>query len=230
MSIAPTRESAAQPTDEPVEVLIREARRRGRRHHLGWVVGIAVAGIAAWMIVGAMVGSPPLGPRPPASGDSRGSFSGAASAKNTTKVTASQLSTVVYVIARIPTSECAFETGPGVHVDSAFVITSAELRQPSFAGNGPLERQAPGSKWKLCYVTGHNLAPAFGGPSLADMNRGLPSSPTRPHLNKAIYVFYRGGSIAEVIGGGGPTFKFIAREGSQPAQAFPWLRLANRRF
>jgi hypothetical protein len=133
---------------------------------------------------------------------------------------------LVHVTARIPTQECAFEAGQGVHVAAAFVITSAELRKPSMSTGDPLSRQAPGSEWKLCYVTGRNVAPAFAPIAI---HRPLPSPPP-PHLQEAIYIFYRGGSIAEVTGRTDAAFKFIAADGFEPAKRFPWLRLTNRKF
>ena len=45
MTIAPTRESNRAPAFDPAEVLIREARRRGRRHRLA--VGLIVLAVAA---------------------------------------------------------------------------------------------------------------------------------------------------------------------------------------
>src|ERR1019366_1639114 len=52
MTIAPTRESAPAPTPDPVEVLIKEARRRGRRHRLA--VGLIVIAVLTAFVVAAI--------------------------------------------------------------------------------------------------------------------------------------------------------------------------------
>ncbi len=134
----------------------------------------------------------------------------------------------IQVTARIPMAACAFIRTSGVHVVAAYVITSAELRRPPIADGGPLSRQAPGSEWRLCYVTGPNVAPSYGGPPMLvgpGARRGVrpPSLPRGPQ--RAIYVYYRSGSIAEVVGMA--SFRFDAVEGSLPAQRFPWLSEAS---
>ena len=134
----------------------------------------------------------------------------------------------IQVTARIPTSACAFVRASGIHVVAAFVITSAELRRPPIADGGPLSRQAPGSEWRLCYVRGRNVAPSYGGPPLLGgpgTRRGVRPPPLPAGPQRAIYIYYRGGSIAEVVGMS--SFRFDAVEGSLPAQRFPWLSEAS---
>ena len=63
MTVAPPRET---PASSPIEVLIPEARRRGRWHRLAWILAIAVAVVGVWLIVATAAGLPPLGPSSPA--------------------------------------------------------------------------------------------------------------------------------------------------------------------
>ena len=135
----------------------------------------------------------------------------------------------VQVTAQIPTTECAFLQAPGVRVLAAYVITSAQLRRAPISDGGPLSRQAPGSEWRVCYATGRNVDPAIGGPAPlvypgGAARRVIPSPPPSGP-RKAIYVYYRSGSLAEVVGL--PSFRFVAVEGFRPAQQFPWLSEAS---
>ena len=134
----------------------------------------------------------------------------------------------VQVTARIPTDECSFVRAPGVHLIAAFVITSAQLRRPPISDGGPLSRQSSGSEWRLCYVTGPNVDRGIGGPPSpigpgARRKMSPPPPPAGPQ--RAIYIYYRSGSIAEVVGVS--TIRFVAVEGTQPAQKFPWLSEAS---
>jgi hypothetical protein len=54
MTNAPTKEPALTFTAEPAEVLIQEARRRGRRHHL-FLVGVFVAATALGVALGLLL-------------------------------------------------------------------------------------------------------------------------------------------------------------------------------
>jgi hypothetical protein len=134
----------------------------------------------------------------------------------------------VQVLARIPAAECAFVRGPGVHLIAAFVITSAQLRRPPITDGGPLGRQAPGSEWRMCYVAGRNVDPSFGGPTplvLPGRRHEVFPPPTPSGPRRAVNIYYRGGSIAEVVGM--TTFRFVAVEGNQPAWRYPWLSEAQ---
>ena len=135
----------------------------------------------------------------------------------------------VQVTAQIPSTECAFVQAPGVRVLAAYVITSAQLKRAPISDGGPLSRQAPGSEWRVCYATGRNVDPAIGGPPPlvypgGAARRVIPSPPPSGP-RKAIYVYYRSGSLAEVVGL--PSFRFIAIEGIRPAEQFPWLSEAS---
>ena len=134
----------------------------------------------------------------------------------------------IQVTAQIPTTECAFLQAPGVRVLAAYVITSEQLRRAPISDGGPLSRQAPGSEWRVCYATGRNVDPAIGGPPPliypGARHRVIPSPPPSGP-RKAIYVYYRSGSLAEVVGL--PSFRFVAVEGIDPAQQFPWLSEAS---
>jgi hypothetical protein len=62
MTIAPTRESAPARTSEPAEVLIPEARRRGRQHLVvGLLVTTAAMGVALGFLITWGGSRPPLG-------------------------------------------------------------------------------------------------------------------------------------------------------------------------
>jgi PASTA domain len=134
----------------------------------------------------------------------------------------------VQVTAQIPTTECSFLQAPGVRVLAAYVITSEQLRRAPISDTGPLSRQAPGSEWRVCYATGRNVDPAIGGPAPriypGASHRVIPSPPPSGP-RKAIYVYYRSGSLAEVVGL--PSLRFVAVEGTRPAQQFPWLSEAS---
>jgi hypothetical protein len=107
---------------------------------------------------------------------------------------------VIAVTSQIPTSACQSSGGPGIRVVEAFMISSAQLKQPPISDAGPLSRQAPDSLWKMCYVTGAHVYEQFGPP-------GTPSwGPP-----KAIYVYYRNGSLAEATASNYFQFKVSRR-------------------
>jgi len=95
----------------------------------------------------------------------------------------------IAVASRLPVSACASSKASGTRVEAAYLISSAQLKRAPISDAGPLSRQAPGSLWRLCYVTGPHVIQGLGPP-------GSPAwGPP-----EAIYVFYRNGMIAEEAG------------------------------
>ena len=95
----------------------------------------------------------------------------------------------IVVTSRLPASACTSSRAPGIRIEAAYLISSAQLKRAPISDAGPLSRQAPGSLWKLCYVTGPHVIQGLGPPG---------SPPWGPP--EAVYVFYRNGMIAEAAG------------------------------
>jgi PASTA domain len=103
----------------------------------------------------------------------------------------------VTVTSRIPASNCASSETHTIHVIAAYTISSAQLRLAPITDGGPLSRQPSGALWRMCYVVGPDAAVGYGGGGSA---------------NHAIDVFYRNGSLAEVVGQDYP-FQFKVVQG-----------------
>jgi hypothetical protein len=105
----------------------------------------------------------------------------------------------IHVVAQLPASACSSAKGPGVRVISAFEITSAELRLPPLSDRGSLSRQAPDSRWLMCYVAGPDAWVSYG--------------PVASHANRAVWIYYRNGSLAEVYATLASSYRFKVATG-----------------
>jgi PASTA domain len=105
-----------------------------------------------------------------------------------------QLTNLIHVSTRLPVSACDSANGPGVRVVAAFEITSAQLKRPPLSDSGPLSRQPPGARWRLCYVVGPNAWVSYG--------------PVTSHATHAVWIYYRNGALAEVNSNLATSYRF----------------------